>query len=89
MINEDSIIAEIGQVMDKEKVYAFIPDIRFTFDQEIKFFGLILQDMLENTYIMELKIQIAPAMVDGLKEIRIESGIEIKEIKQRENMINE
>ncbi len=38
---------------------------------------------------MELKIQIAPAMVDGLKEIRIESGIEIKEIKQRENMINE
>ena len=75
-VNNEYHIYDFGRVLQKEKTICLVNDFRFEFAGEIETVALLLQDMLENLYELELNFSIYKEGKD--KVITINSGIETK-----------
>ena len=75
-INEDYHIYDIGQVLPKNTIIDLRSYFKFEYTEEIKYVALILEDMLDNLYEMELNFEIHKNKTEQL--IQINSGIETK-----------
>lgn len=77
LINDEILSMEIGQVFAKNKLYRIYFNRKFAFDQPIQSVSLLLEDMLENFYSLELNFETEEQ--DNQTDIIIKSGIELKE----------
>lgn len=75
-INDDIHIYDIGQVIPKNAFVEMNSDYKFTYNSEIKYVALLLKDMLDNIYELEVNFEIQGSDKD--KTIQILSGIETK-----------
>ena len=75
-INDDYHIYDIGQVLPKNTIIDLRSYFKFEYTREIKYVALILEDMLNNLYEMELNFEIYKHSTEHV--IQINSGIEIK-----------
>ena len=75
-INEDYHIYDIGQVLPKNTIIDLRSYFKFEYTKEIKYVALILEDMLNNLYEMELNFEIHKHSTEQV--IQINSGIETK-----------
>ena len=80
-INNDIIAMNIAQVFDKGQTYACLCDVIFSYNKEINNMYLLLVDMLDNYYTLEVNFQFDPDKRKKTKEINIVSGIELKRVK--------
>ena len=75
-INDEYHLYDHGQVLPKNKTFSLQNDFRFDYSNEIEYVAILLQDMLENLYELELNFSINKK--DKNKTIIINSGIETK-----------
>ena len=75
-INNDYHIYDIGQVLPKNTIIDLRSYFKFEYAEEIKYVALILEDMLDNLYEMELNFEIHKNKTEQV--IQINSGIETK-----------
>ena len=75
-INDDYHIYDIGQVLPKNTIIDLRSYFKFEYTREIKYVALILEDMLNNLYEMELNFEIQKHSTEQV--IQINSGIETK-----------
>ena len=75
-VNHDYHIYDYGQILTKNKTFYLQSDFRFEYKNEIEYMAILLQDMLENIYELELNFAISKPEKD--KVIKINSGIETK-----------
>lgn len=80
-INNDILAMVIAQGFDKGQNYACLCDLVFPYNKEIKNMYLLLVDMLDNYYTLEVNFQFDPDKRKKTKEIDIVSGIELKRVK--------
>ena len=76
-INNGYHIYDYGQVLSKNALIEMVGTYSFRYDNTIEYVSLILQDMLNNVYELEVNFEIYGN--DKNKGIKILSGIEIKE----------
>lgn len=75
-INDDIHIYDIGQVIPKNAFVEMNSTYKFIYNDEIKYVALLLKDMLDNVYELEVNFKIEGS--DKEKMILILSGIETK-----------
>lgn len=75
-VNNDYHIYDYGQILTKNKTFYLKSDFRFDYKSKIEYVAILLQDMLDNIYELELNFTIIKPEKD--KVIRINSGIETK-----------
>lgn len=75
-INNDLIPLYIGQAFRKDEQYVFIPDFKFKYEKDINKVSLLLLDMLDNYYALEINFEFTKN--NGTLGIDIKSGIELK-----------
>ena len=75
-INDEYHLYDHGQVLPKNKIFYLKNDFRFDYSNEIEYVAILLQDMLENLYELELNFSINKE--DKNKTIIINSGIETR-----------
>ena len=75
-INNEYHLYDHGQVLPKNKTFYLQNDFRFDYSNEIEYVAILLQDMLENLYELELNFSISKK--DKNKTIIINSGIETR-----------
>lgn len=75
-INDEYHLYDHGQVLPKNKTFYLQNDFRFEYPKEIEYVALLLQDMLENIYELELNFSINKK--DKNKTIIINSGIDTR-----------
>lgn len=75
-INDEYHLYDHGQVLPKNKTFYLQNDFRFEYSNEIEYVAILLQDMLENLYELELNFSINKE--DKNKTIIINSGIETR-----------
>ncbi len=75
-VNNDYHIYDYGQILTKNKTFYLQSDFRFEYKNKIEYVAILLQDMLDNIYELELNFSITKPEKD--KIIKINSGIEIK-----------
>lgn len=74
-INNDCHLYDIGQVLPKNSTLKLDSDFRFIYKDEINYVAILIQDMLDNIYEFEVRVDIE----EGIdKTIKILSGIEMK-----------
>lgn len=76
-INDDYHIYDVGQVLPKDTLMVLRNDFEFNYQKEIQYVSLLIKDMLDNVYELELKIEIQRDKKENI--IQIVSGIELKE----------
>ena len=76
-INDDYHIYDIGQLINKNEEIILLDEYDFTYNKKINYVSLILQDIQNNFYEMEVNYTIHHE--NGKNHIEIISGIEIKE----------
>lgn len=74
-INNDCHLYDIGQVLPKNSTLKLDSDFRFIYKDEINYVAILIQDMLDNIYEFEVRVDIEEE-ID--KTIKILSGIEMK-----------
>lgn len=75
-INDDVHIYDYGQVIPKNAFMHLISDYEFGYSDDIKYVSLLIKDILDNVYELELNFEIEGS--GKHKSIEILSGIEIK-----------
>ena len=75
-VNNDYHIYDYGQILTKNKICYLKSDFRFEYKGRIEYVAILLQDMLDNIYELELNFTIIKPEKD--KVITINSGIETK-----------
>lgn len=75
-INDEYHLYDHGQVLPKNKTFYLQNDFRFEYSNEIEYVAMLLQDMLDNIYELELNFSINKK--DKNKAIIINSGIETR-----------
>lgn len=76
-VNDNYHIYDVGQVLLKNSLFVMYNDFAFICQQEIKYVALLIKDMLDNIYELELNIEIEQYKKENM--IQIVSGIELKE----------
>lgn len=80
-INNDIMLTNVAQVFDKGQTYACICDFEFSYNKEINNTYLLLVDMLDNFYALEINFKCSPDDENNKKNIEIISGIETFKVK--------
>lgn len=75
-INDEYHIYDVGQVLPKNSLIRLNSDFKFELKDEVKYVAILLMDMLENIYELEIKSEIEKYRKENI--IHIISGIEIK-----------
>ncbi len=75
-INNDIMLTNVAQVFDKGQTYACICDFEFSYNKEINNMYLLLVDMLDNFYALEINFECSSDDKNDKKDIGIISGIE-------------
>ena len=75
-VNEEHHIYDIGQVLPKNSLMRLYSDFKFKLKEDIKYVAILLMDMLENIYELEVNVEIDKYRKENT--IRVISGIEIK-----------
>lgn len=75
-INNDYHIFDVGQVLPKDSLMILRNDFTFNYKENIQYISLLIKDMLDNIYELELNVSIIK--YDKEDVFQIESGIEIK-----------
>lgn len=75
-INNDYHIYDYGQILPKDKTLYLKNDFRFEYANKIEYMAILIQDMLDNIYELEVNFTISKPEKD--KVIKINSGIETK-----------
>ena len=75
-INNDYHIFDVGQVLQKESLMVLRNDFNFNYNDDINYVSILIKDMLDNIYELELNYSIDKSGKENM--IKIISGIEIK-----------
>lgn len=75
-INGEIIPLYIGQAFRKNEQYVFIPNFTFKYNKEIRNVSILLVDMLDNYYELEINFNVVKKSSSLVIELR--SGIETK-----------
>ena len=79
-INNDIMMLEIAKAFEKNQSYYCHFDLTFNYNKEIEEIYLLLQDMMENYYVLELNYKFVQKNKKEPQNIRILSGIELKSV---------
>lgn len=75
-VNGEHHIYDIGQVLPKNSLMRLYSDFKFKLKEDIKYVAILLMDMLENIYELEVNVEIDKYRKEHT--IKVISGIEIK-----------
>lgn len=75
-VNNDFHIYDYGQVLPKNESLSLLNNFRFKYEDTINYVAILMQDMLDNIYELEVNFSIIKKRKDNI--IFINSGIEIK-----------
>lgn len=79
VINNDFHLYDFGQVLPKNSIVHLMNDFTFKYNKKIKYVAILIQDMLDNLYELELNFKIKN--YENRNEITVNSGIELRPTK--------
>lgn len=87
MINDDVHFYDFGQVLSKDSFMQLTSHFKFKYKKKIKYVSLILEDMLDNLYEMEVEFNIdgdtkdkTITILSGLKTERVDLDVNLKNV---------
>lgn len=78
VINKDYHLYDFGQVLQKNATILLINDYKFEFKDEIRYVAILIQDMMDNLYELELNFNLERSNYTSNITIKVNSGIELK-----------
>lgn len=78
VINKNFHLYDYGQVLPKDATIYLMSDYKFGYKGKINYVAILIQDMLDNLYELELNFDLMINKYTSIIEIKINSGIELK-----------
>ena len=88
VINKDYHLYDFGQVLPKNATILLINDYKFEFKDKISYVAILIQDMMDNLYELEINFDLIRNKYNSIITIKVNSGIELRptslQINQKE-----
>ena len=78
VINKDYHLYDFGQVLPKNTTILLINDYKFKFKGKISYVAILIQDMMDNLYELELNFNLERSKYTSITTIKVNSGIELR-----------